>query len=185
MATKHHEADRQGSCEHQPNRPPRASPERGRDHDGYGRQTSRPACDEGLNDVTCKGLCDQEKSCTPGNLCPSWIDSGGDHHREDCRQYCADIGDESRNRGEYPPQERTGVIDQSQARADEQPEKPALSRNCVRKKGLRRLAATSKAAVVFSRSLVPVNLMNRLRRSSRCSMMNTTKISTMPVVVIG
>lgn len=62
---------------------------------------------------------------------------------------------------------------------------PEFSSSWVRNSRLRRLAASSNAAVVFCRSYVPVSRIKRFRRSSRFSRMNTTKISTMPVVVSG
>src|SRR5258706_4693879 len=55
----------------------------------------------------------------------------------------------------------------------------------MRKSRLRRVVASSRAAVVFCRSCEPASLMKRLRKSSRCRSMKITNIAVMPVVVSG
>ena len=55
----------------------------------------------------------------------------------------------------------------------------------MRKRRLRRAAASSRAAVVFCRSCEPASFMKRLRKSSRCRRIKITNIAMMPVVVSG
>ncbi|GAV36422.1 hypothetical protein ROTAS13_04109 [Roseomonas sp. TAS13] len=63
--------------------------------------------------------------------------------------------------------------------------KQAFSITWARKKRLRRVVASSSAAVVRCRSPEPTSLMTRSRMSSRYSSRKTTKTATMPVVATG
>ena len=139
-------ADGQGRRQKQPDRPPQQRPEERRDDDGNRRQACVLTVEQRLDDMSGNRLGHKEQAGGRQHHGPAGIDRSRQHDRKKRRDNAADERNEPHQAGKDSPQHGVGHADQPQAAAMNTP-KPALRSVCMRKKRLRRLPASSRAAV--------------------------------------